>query len=592
MKVSFRSKLMGSYLLLMLIIGGTVYGYLNYALTGSLVASIRDNLRNEANLAALMAGREISDLHQDAPRAAAAIGRAVASRVTIIAPSGEVVGDSEVKAADLPTLENHLNRPEVQEALKAGQGSAIRYSATLRTDMLYVAVPFARERATAVVRLALPLAALNRAKSDLHTVLGACLAFAFVLALLFSYLFSQLTSRPVRQIAAIAAEIGKGNFRRRLPAEWRDEFGELARVMNATSAKIEEQVNRLASERNQLNAILRGMGEGLMVTDATGVITVLNPAFCALFDVSEGSIGQPLIHITRHPALHEAFKHVTSTKDELQEEISIQLPEERAVRTHWVPLLAGNELKGIVAVFHDISDLKRLENVRKDFVANVSHELRTPVTVIKGYAETLLGGLVSEDPVRAARFIEIILNHAERLAALISDLLTLSEMESGDFSLQLQPLAIDGTIRRVCTLLEAKSQAKSLAVTIAPTGQTPQVLADQGRLEQVLVNLLDNAIKYISPGGQITIVTADEGDYLKISVRDTGPGIPPQSIARIFERFYRVDTGRSRQEGGTGLGLAIVKHIVLLHGGSVWVESTPGHGAMFSFTLKKAKNQP
>ena len=587
MKSSFRVKLMGSYLLLILVIGGTVYGYLNHSLTNALVDSIRGNLLNEANLVLLMAKGEIADLKQDAPRVAAAAGRSVTARVTIIDPTGRVMGDSEVPPPELATLENHSGRPEIREALKSGSGSSIRYSATLHKDMLYVAVPFASNGQPAwVVRLALPLSALERAQSGLHTILGLCMALAFILALIFSYILSRLTSRPVRQIAALAAEIGRGNFHRRLPTEWHDEFGELARVMNSTSGRLEEQMNRLASERNRLNAILRGMGEGLMVTDAAGVITVLNPAFSTLFDVPEGSLGKPLIDISRHPALHEAFKRVTESREELQEEIVVQLPAERTIRTHWVPLLDQQELRGVVAVFHDISDLKRLENVRKDFVANVSHELRTPVTVIKGYAETLTGGIIKDDPARALRFVEIIGSHAERLANLIGDLLILSEMESGEFGLQLQPLPIEGCIRRAVALLEGKAQEKGLSVTIdLPPGLEP-VLVDPGRLEQVLVNLVDNAIKY-TPNGGVTVSAADDGEFLKILVRDTGPGIPPQSIPRIFERFYRVDAGRSREAGGTGLGLSIVKHIVLLHGGTVGVESTPGNGSIFFFTLKK-----
>jgi two-component system phosphate regulon sensor histidine kinase PhoR len=279
---------------------------------------------------------------------------------------------------------------------------------------------------------------------------------------------------------------------------------------------------------------------------------------------------------------------VIATRNELQEELEIQLPQEKTIRTHWVPLLENGELHGVVAVFHDISDLKRLEKVRKDFVANVSHELRTPVTVIKGYAETLQEGIIRADPERAGRFVEIIGNHAERLASLIGDLLTLSELESGEFALQLQRISPAGTIRRACSLLEGKAAAKEIAIEQPPATGLCDVLADQGRLEQILFNLLDNAIKYTPHGGRIRITAADDGDFLAISVSDTGPGIPPQSLSRIFERFYRVDAGRSRDEGGTGLGLSIVKHLVQLHGGTVRVESSPGKGSTFTFTVTKA----
>jgi len=330
------------------------------------------------------------------------------------------------------------------------------------------------------------------------------------------------------------------------------------------------------------------MGEGLMVTDREGRITLVNPAFCRLFRVYDGLIGSPLSHISRHPALLESYNQVIQDRLELQNEMIVQTPEECFLSAHWVPLLNETGMEGIVAVFHDVTDLKRLENIRRDFIANVSHELRTPVTVIKGYAETLLDDLIAENPVKAAEFVKIILSHSERLASLLNDLLSLSEMESPAFSFQMNQIAIESTVRKVCNLLQAKADAKRISIRTSGLVTLPPVMADQGRLEQVLVNLLDNAVKYSSDGGSVYVHAAEENDFLCISVRDTGPGIPAASIPRLFERFYRVDSGRSRKEGGTGLGLAIVKHIVQLHGGSVWAgNNADGPGATFSFTLKK-----
>ncbi|HXE95938.1 MAG TPA: ATP-binding protein, partial [Dongiaceae bacterium] len=243
--------------------------------------------------------------------------------------------------------------------------------------------------------------------------------------------------------------------------------------------------------------------------------------------------------------------------------------------------------QGVVAVFHDISDLKKLEKVRRDFVANVSHELRTPVTVIRGYAETLLAGALTTDPERAGSFVEKIHNHAERLASLIGDLLTLSELESGEMAVQPAPLRIAEAAGHACALLEEKADAKRITIDLAPLREAPPVLADRGKLEQVLINLLDNAIKYTPENGSISISATAADDMVRIAVSDTGVGIPPKELPRIFERFYRVDPARSREQGGTGLGLSIVKHIVQLHEGTVAVESTPGKGSTFSFTLKK-----
>jgi two-component system phosphate regulon sensor histidine kinase PhoR len=325
-----------------------------------------------------------------------------------------------------------------------------------------------------------------------------------------------------------------------------------------------------------------------MVTDASGVITLVNPAFRALFSIQEEVEGKPLIDINRHPALNDSFRMVMGTQDEWLEEITIQLDREKTILTHWVPLLENGKIRGIVAVFHDISDLKRLEKVRRDFVANVSHELRTPVTIIKGYAETLLSGVLEKDPDQAGRFVEIIHNHSERLANLIGDLLALSALESGDLALEMAPLPIAGAIRHACNLLEQKAGDKGISLITDGIEGAPPVLADHGRIEQVLINLLDNAIKYTPENGSVIISAYDAGDMLKIAVTDTGNGIPPKDLPRIFERFYRVDSARSRDHGGTGLGLSIVKHIVQLHGGDVSAESTPGKGSTFTFTLKKA----
>lgn len=588
MKTTIRWKLLGSYLVLVLVMGSAFYGFLRHTLENYLVASVTENLFNEAALAALTAGR-ISG-HGDAPAMATEIGRRISARITFIAADGTVIGDSEVPAASLATLDNHLGRPEVQQALQSGKGSSTRYSATLRTDMLYVAMPFATADSTRmVIRLALPLTALEKLKVNLHTLLAVAFAFAAIISLAMSSIFSQMLYRPLRQVAALAEDIGAGNLSRRLAIHRSDEFGNLAQVMNAMAGRIQEQLHNLATERNRLDAILRGMGEGLMVTDAHGAVMLVNPAFCGLFDVREEVIGRPLIDITRHPTLHESFKLVLQNRAERHEEITLSLGEDKIILTHWVPLLEGEELRGIVAVFHDISDLKRLEKIRKDFVANVSHELRTPVTVIKGYAETLLGGLMVEDPDRAQRFVAIILNHSERLATLISDLLTLSEMESGEFSLQLHPTPLAATIRHAVSLVELKAGEKGIVLDITVPDDAPAVLADQGRLEQVFINLLDNAVKYTpDSGGRVSVAVMDGDGAVTVRVSDTGPGIPPQSLPRIFERFYRVDTARSRDQGGTGLGLAIVKHIVQLHGGTISVESTPGKGSSFILTLRKA----
>ncbi|ACM21895.1 phosphate sensor histidine kinase, HAMP and PAS domain-containing [Geotalea daltonii FRC-32] len=588
MRASFRLKLMLSYLCLVLLMGAIIYAYLNNALERYVLAEIRNNLISETKLAALIADKSGENLHRDAPAIAAAVGKEIKARVTIISSDGQVVGDSELSPVQLKDLENHLYRPEVQASLKDGTGTAIRYSSTLQMPMLYVARPLALKNGeTATLRLALPLAQLQKARSHMHLMLGIALFLAVLAVLFFSYVMSNITSRSLRTISAIAARIGKGEYGLRVPRESSDEVGELAVVMNDMSERIEAQLSSIMAERNRLDTILRGMGEGLMVTDAQGIITLVNPAFRKVFSVDEDVEGRPLIEVSRQPALHAAYRKIMADGIERQEEMSLNGEKDGNILTHWVPLIDGNRLTGVVAVFHDISDLKRLAATRRDFVANVSHELRTPVSVIQGYAETLLAGALESDPDRARRFIQVIHNHAERLSALIADLLTLSELESGKVLLEPHPLNLRSAVKQAMSLLSQRATDKGITLDTGNIEASRFVLADKGKLDQVLVNLLDNAIKYTPGNGKVTVTAEDEAEMLKISVTDTGLGIPAKDLPRIFERFYRVDEARSRDKGGTGLGLSIVKHIVQSHGGMISVKSIPGEGSTFSFTLKK-----
>jgi len=583
-----KIKVMAAQLLVVLLLGGVIYGYLNHALERYQTTEVTEHLVNDAGLARVIAAREIHDLRVDAPLLAASIGREIKARVTIIAGNGVVVGDSEVPAQELATLDNHAERPEVRAAQAKGQGSSVRYSETLRTDMLYVAVPFrsmAGERG--VLRLALPLSSLEAAKREFHTVLGGTLSLAALLLVSLSYLLTRVSARSLHAVAAIASRIGKGELGTRVPVEKGSEVGELARVLNEMALRTEEQLGRISAEKNRLDTILHGMGEGIMVADPLGVITLVNPAFRGLFAISDEVEGKQLIDISRHPALHESFRNVIASRQERIEELQLRSPKEKTVLTHWVPLLENGVLQGVVAVFHDISDIRHLEKMRRDFVANVSHELRTPVTVIKGYAETLLSGALESNPEQAARFVGIIYAHADRLGSLIADLLTLSQLESGTLVMESVSVGLHSIAAHVCSLLEQKAQDREVTIDFEGLAGAPEVLADPGRLEQVFLNLVDNAIKYTPAGGSITLSAQAEGDQVRVVVKDTGTGIPPHDLPRIFERFYRVDSARSRDEGGTGLGLSIVKHIVQLLSGTVSVESS-GKGSSFYVTLKRA----
>ena len=452
--------------------------------------------------------------------------------------------------------------------------------------MLYEAVRFRTVLGeTGVLRLALPLSAHGPATAGLWAVLGGALLLGLLLVL-FNYLVCAHTARSLRTLTATAARIGNGEPGTRLLVEKGSALGQLSAVLNEVAVRIEGELARTKAERNRLNAILRGMGEGIMVADVTGSITLVNPAFKSLFGPAEEVEGRQLIDVSRHPALHDTFRQVVATKAERIEELQLSASGDKTVLTHWVPLMEGGAMQGVVVVFHDITETRRLENIRRDFVANVSHELRTPITIIKGYAETLMSGVLESNTAQAARFISIISAHAERLGALVGDLLTLSQLESGNLSLETRNVSVPDIAGHVVSLLERKSQEKGILVDTAGLLGAPPVLADPGRLEQVFLNLLDNAIKYTPAGGCVSMSAVAEGNLVRIGVHDSGTGIPSRDLPRIFERFYRVDTARSRDEGGTGLGLSIVKHLVQMQGGSVSVQSS-GQGSSFYFTLRR-----
>lgn len=581
--MSFRWKLFLSYIALSLLIAGGGFGYVNHLLEQRLLDESRSNLQQQAQLAKLLAEQQKT---QPSQKLAHTLGAAIKSRVTLIAADGKVVGDSDVRDDQVGVLENHLSRPEVQQSLKSGSGWSIRHSETLRTTMLYVALPL-RHTDAAIIRLALPLEYFDAAKRSLHNLLGGAVTLLLLLSLILSIVLSRITAKPLREIADAAARIGIGERGVRVPTGKGEEIDYLARVLNEMAARIEDQMHKLTSEQQRLAAILRGMGEGVMVTDTQGAIILVNPAFRKQFGLPGEVEGRPLVEVCRHPDLLHAFEEQRESGDEVTCEITIPATN-LVLMAHWVPLSGEHSKRGTVAVFHDISDMKRIETMRRDFVANVSHELRTPVAVIKGYAETLLDGALDDTPERGRHFVSIIAGHAERLTNLINDILTLSKLEARDAALTLHPLDLCGTIRKAQMLMEDHARTKGIRLNATCPESVPKVMADQGQLEQVLLNLLDNAIKYTPDGGDIAIRTRQENKRVVIEVSDTGIGIPSKDLKRIFERFYRVDEGRSREQGGTGLGLAIVKHIVQLHGGEITVTSEAGKGSTFTVTLPSA----
>lgn len=527
------------------------------------------------------------------------LGNRAAARVTLVAADGTVLADSAVRDADLSAVENHQSRPEIQQALSTGHGQDIRPSHTTGERTMYHAILMRPSQAASplVVRVGLPMVVLDRELSELQQRLFLALGVAFLVVLTLSVWLAHSITKPILDIASAARQLstGKRVFHVRTTAQ--DEVDLLASTLNHMADQLHAKINELSEDRAQLLAVLTSMVEGVMVLDSRGLVLQINPALERMFGVSRlEARGRPCAELFRHQQLNDLVAVILQSHTYRQDEIVLPLSG-RCLQIEASP--AGGERENeasVVLVFHDITELRRLEKIRKDFVANVSHELRTPLTSIKGYVEALLDG-AKEDPAASTKFLEIILKQSDRLNLIIEDLLELSKIESGGVSLKEEPLELRSVIDRTLSMIKPIAEKNRHRLVTAVDPSLPPVTGDEGRLVQVLTNLLDNAIKYTPAGGTITVgakLAPPVGNAepparaIELSVTDTGIGIPEEDRPRVFERFYRVDKARSRELGGTGLGLAIVKHILEGHGGQVWVEANHPHGSRFVVRLPPA----
>ena len=555
--------------------------YLSRALDRFAVASLQSRLvtagrllHDEARL--LLAGGAGTEAVNAFVRRAA---RPTESRVTLIAPDGIVLGDSEVAPADLGRLENHRERPEVRAALAGGVGHDLRTSVSVHAPLLYVALPVRDgDRLVGVLRLALPLSAVTSSYDAINRVMLAGGLVALAVAFGIGVFVAGRVTRPVVEMQAIARQMSEGQFAVRAPVRSPDELGTLGRALNVMVQRLRDQIQNLESERAKATAILDGMVESVIAVDGQEGILLMNERARTLFGVGAGrGEGKPFLEVVRNADLHEIFRSGRTAGGVFRQELRLVHPAERTLRVTAVPLRLAGEEPGLVLVIDDITELRRLEQVRTEFIANVSHELRTPLTAIQGYLETLLGGALEERE-HARRFVEIAFRHTERLGRLLNDLTDLSNIELGKVSLRLAPTPLGPLVDSVLELVAVKARDGEVTLQ-AEVSEGLGVRADHDRLLQILINLVDNAVKYTPAGGAVTVRARRTGDgRVALSVIDTGVGIPRADLPRITERFYRVDKARSRELGGTGLGLAIVKHLVLAHGGDLVIESDEGRG--------------
>ncbi len=559
----------------------------NYFRTAFL-AELTQSLSTTASVAEAQTDKTLFT-RRDVPRLHALsryLSGAAAARISFIAADGTVLGDSAVSLERLRTLENHRTRPEVAVALAGNKAADARQSHTTGERLLYAAVP-ARDaggQIVGVVRAAYPLKKIEARMQGILRQTAWLSVVGLLIAVVVALALASTLSRPVRDMSEVAARLARGDYDARVAVQGGDEHGRLADTLNLLARQVHLKVQELSRDKSQLSAILSNMTEAVVALDAAGRIIAVNPALTRAFGLdASGAQGRQFLEVLRHNQLDQVVRAVLADQKGRVEEVRTFSPEERIFEAQVAPLYESERFSGALVVLHDITRIRRLEQVRRDFVANVSHELRTPLASIKGFAETLEMGAIS-DPKNAVEFVNSISKQADRMTALVEDLLDLAAIESGERVPLIEPVAMKDLLEDVVAGLKPLAGRRNLELRSDIAAGLPAAAGDRNQLRQVFVNLLENALKF-TQAGSVVVTAAVAGDRLMASVTDTGVGIPAQDLDRIFERFYRVDKARSREMGGTGLGLSIVKHLVETHGGSVRVESSVGRGSVFTVSL-------
>ncbi len=572
-------RLFGAYCLLL----AFSLTFLGWILIRRIEAHLLDEIRQNLETKTLLVG-ELADRYSEPqlqPHMIRLAGE-IDARITLIAADGKVLADS---SGPIDQIENHRDRPEVRDAETSGIGVRTRYSGTVHEPMMYVA----RRHHTGpvrYVRLALPLDVVAAEIRWLAGVVWTTIGITLMLALLLSFIIARRIIAPLVELAAAANSIVQGDYGKRVLVNSTDEVGALAASFNEMSAACASQMTQMHDDRQQLLAIFRSMVEGVVVIDADQSVQFLNEAASQLLNVPmESAQGRKIWYLFRNRQLGEAVEKVLAAEEPYRCELEWQGSERMVFAVHGTRL-PGDPVRGAVLVFHDITNLRKLERVRQDFVANVSHELKTPLAAIKATVETLLDGAL-QDPQHNVRFLERVRENAERLHRLVHDLLTLGRIESGQETMEVRAVPLHAVVASCVARQADRVHAKGLQFVQVEPKEPLDAAADEEALAEIIDNLLDNAIMY-TPAGTIKLRWFADGNDAVLQVEDSGVGIPEKDLPRVFERFYRVDKARSRELGGTGLGLSIVKHLVQTLGGSITAASQVGIGSTFTVRLPRA----
>ena len=581
---SIRWRIALPFMLLILAIMLPLTLFITHTFEQTYLDDLEDKLATEARMIGslvepmITAGEPVEQINA----AADDWGRLLKARVTIISADGAVLGESD---EDFAEMVNHLDRPEIVQALASGLGSSVRFSHTVGYDMMYTAVVLQPSGEPAgFARVALPTTDIDASVAALRSKLLAAAIGVTLLGLLLAIVIADRISKPVSELTHAVRDMAAGKKSEHIVSSSMEEINQLSQAFNTMSVKLHTQFNAVETEREKLAAVQSKMTDGVMIVDAEGRVQLINPAAETMFNISsETACGKSLIETTAHYLPVELWQRCAKTGESQEAQFDTR-DRSLTLQTTAVPL--ASILKGsTLLLFHDITRQRQTDIMRRDFISNVSHELRTPLAAVKTLTETLKDGAL-EDPPIAHRFLDKIETEVDAMSLLVAELLELARIESGRVPVELQPVRPVDIVQPVAERLQLQAERSGITLSVDCPPNLPAVMADAGRLQQVLVNLLHNAVKFTAPGGSISVGAAAQEGFVRFAVTDTGQGIAPEDLPRIFERFYKTD--KSRSTSGTGLGLAIARHLVEVHGGRIWVESELDKGSTFTFTIPLA----
>ncbi|MDD3022769.1 MAG: ATP-binding protein [Syntrophomonadaceae bacterium] len=584
---SFRWKLTGTYMIIIVIILAAMGITLSWTFKDYYMDNVKSNLIYEAVLVAEMAEsfKEEGEPKHFMQEVCAIAGRDTENRVTIVNEDGLVLGDSQF---DPQTMDRHNNRPEIYQALQGKTGVELRLSDTAKVQMLYVAVPFTAGDIKGAVRIAQPLTQVEELYRQVSFIVLLAIFLIGLVALALSIAIAKRVTRPLQDLTAGVQDMTQGNLKLRIAYQSEDEVGILANAVNHMAQSLDNSINEMSEVNSRLEALLCNTVNGILMVDHEGRVNYANPVAFTLLSLKDNYLGRKHVEIIGNYELLGIIDKVRAELNPLRRNIVLHTLGEKVVEVNVLPLSNNKDgaAGGVLVVLNDISEITRLEEVRKDFVANVSHELKTPVATISGFAETLMneGDLGTE---HVKEFSSIIYEESQRLSRIINRLLELSRLESYQQQLNSRLIDMGAVIEYAINIVKKRSNSPELNISFTKPAEAVCIAGDEDLIVQIMLNLLDNAINYSSRGQEISVSLEESEETIKVSVADKGEGIPEKDLPRIFERFYRVDKTRSKKTGGTGLGLSIVKHLVENHGGQVGVKSQLGQGSVFYFILPK-----